>query len=214
MADVLAYDEWPTNGHLIADIARIGWLRVEDRIYDPTYGLGVFWQEWQPARLYASDCNIRKSPMGKAIDFTDLPFRDRMFDVVVFDPPYKLNGTPSPEVDERYGVDGKVRWQDRMKLILDGVRECQRVSDDRLLVKCQDQVVSGEIVWQTHLIWETLTRDTHNADKSPAWRLADRFDLAGSGREQPKDRAQKHARFRPSTMLVFKRTKKSKREYR
>lgn len=219
--NVLAFDEWQTNGDLIADIARIGWLKAEDRIYDPTYGLGVFWSVWQPntdagGRLFASDINADKSPLGKSVDFTRLPYRDRMFDAVVFDPPYKLNGTPDVEVDARYGVDGKVKWQDRMDLIIRGVRECQRVAADRLLVKVQDQVTSGEIVWQTNLVWEELTRKTVNDDegKSRAWRLADRFDLAGSGREQPAGRTQHHARFRPSTMLVFARVGKSTRAYR
>lgn len=195
---VRAYNDWPTNGHLIADVAKLGWLRDDDRVLDVTYGMGVFWKVWQPKTLIGCDIDPDKSPFGRSVDFTALPWNLPMFDAVVFDPPYKLNGTPDEAVDARYGVAETSTWQDRMELIRAGCVECARVSKDRLLVKCQDQVSSGRVRWQTDLVTDTVLG-------LGGWRKADRFDMTGTSRPQPGDRKQKHAHGRPSTLLVFQR---------
>lgn len=197
---VPAIGEWPTNGHLIADCARLGYLRTEWRTLDPTYGYGTFWKVWQPDELVACDLNPDKSPIGYPVDFTNLPWDDKSFDAVVFDPPYKLNGTPSDTggVDERFGVDGPsyFRWQDRMQLIRDGARECARVARTMLLVKCQDQVVSSKIRWQTKAV---------AAEVEPVgFGLKARFDFLG-GRPQPGGRRQINPQSRSSQLLVFER---------
>ena len=196
-----AIGEWLTNGHLIADCARLGYLRSEWDTLDPTYGYGTFWSVWKPAVLVGTDLNPAKSLDGAgSVDFTDLPYGDRSFDAVVFDPPYKLNGTPSDTdgIDERFGVDGVsyFRWQDRMALIRDGARECARVADKVLLVKCQDQVVSGKIRWQTKAV--------ANVVEPMGFGLRARFDFLG-GRPQPAGRRQKNPRSCSSQLLVFER---------
>lgn len=86
---VLAIAKWPTNGHLIADCARLGYLRHDDLVLDPTYGYGTFWKVWRPTNLIACDLDVTKSPIGDPVDFTALPFAHLGFDAVVFDPPYK-----------------------------------------------------------------------------------------------------------------------------
>lgn len=192
---IKAIDNWSTNGHLIADAAGLGYLY--GRVLDCTYGLGTFWTEWRPdpGCLIATDLNPVRSPMGAAVDFTHMPFGPRSFDCVVFDPPYRLCGTPG-EPDERYGVD-TMRWQDRMALIADGVIECARVlGEGYLLVKVADQVCSGKVRWQTDLVTERLA--------SRGLGKVDRFDFLG-GRPQPAGRIQKHARHNASQLLIFKR---------
>jgi hypothetical protein len=198
-AEVPATYAWPTNGHLIEEVARLGYLTRGMMTLDPTYGHGVFWRRWKPDVLIASDLKEAKSPWGASVDFRDLPWGDGLFDAVVFDPPYKLNGEPDEEVDERYGVDERTRWQDRMQLIHDGLDECVRVLRKKkprtLLLKCQDQVVSGRIRWQTRVFADQV--EAHGL------RLVDRFDLLGSCRPQPSGRRQVHAHCRPSSLLVF-----------
>lgn len=198
-APVLAINKWATNGHLIADCARLGYLRDTDLILDPTYGYGTFWKVWKPSSLVACDLDEAKSPIGHSVDFTALPFAHLGFDAVVFDPPYKLTGTPQDTggMDERFGVDQpSVRWQDRMALIRAGAAECARVCERTLLVKCQDQVVSSKIRWQTLAVIETLA--------PLGFGLRDRFDFL-SYRAQPAERAQKNAHRGSSQMLVFER---------
>lgn len=55
-------------------------------------------------------------------------------DCIVFDPPCKLNGTPTGEVDERYGVHVVSSWEDRMRIIDDGIVACCKVTRRHLLV--------------------------------------------------------------------------------
>ena len=196
---VLATSKWATNADLIADCATLGYLRPGWRTLDPTYGYGTFWQKWQPypGLLVACDLEKGKSPLGYGVDFRDLPWEDGAFDCVVFDPPYKLNGTPDEVVDERYGVETPRTWQERMELCRAGIKECARVYNGKgyFLVKCQDQVSSGKVRWQTI--------DFTAAAEECGLGLVDRFDFLG-GRPQPEGRRQVHARRNSSQLLVFK----------
>jgi len=194
---VLAATRWPTNGHLIADVARLGYL--DGSVLDVTYGLGTFWREWQPTNLVGTDLDPAKSPRGCSADVRFLPFVAGSFDAVVFDPPYKLNGTPTATLDGRYGVDVPATWQERHELIRSGITECLRVTRRYLLVKCMDQVCSGAKRWQTMEF--TRHAEDHGA------RLVDRFDLLVTPRPQPAGRRQVHAQGNYSTLLVFESRK-------
>lgn len=193
---VQAIGTWQNNAELIADASALGYL--DGRVLDATYGLGRFWTKWQPAELVGCDADPAKAP-DVAADFTRLPFRDRSFDSVVYDPPYRLNGTPDQAFDAGYGISDYRRWQDRMDLIVRGVTSCARVADRYLLVKCQDQVCSGQVRWQTDDVTETAV--------AAGFRKRDRFDLVTAQRPQPSGRSQKHARRNHSTLLIFQRTR-------
>lgn len=197
-----ALHSWRTNGHLIRDaVVPLGYLRQEWWTLDPTYGIGTFWKLWKPDLLVACDGNPKKSPYGEAVDFRDLPWDDGAFHACVYDPPYKLNGTPDPDVDGIYGTDVPTRWQDRIALMKEGMVECARVVDKGgiLLVKCQDMVSSGAVRWQTDIMARMA--------KKAGVKKIDRFDMTGTTREQPMEgRNQKHAHGRPSTLLVFRKS--------
>lgn len=197
--EILSVGDWKSNADLIADVARLGWITDDDLVLDATYGLGRFWTTYHPPLLVGLDLDPTKSQTGWGVDFRDLPYDDAVFDVVVFDPPYKLNGTPAlGEFDAGYGIAEPTDWRSRMALILDGARECARVAKKHLLVKCQDQVVSGQVRWQTDAVTEAVT--------GLGFRKADRFDFgAGRGRKQPPGRRQVHARHDASQLLVFTR---------
>lgn len=191
---VNAADTWPTNGHLIADVASLYPLET---VLDTTYGKGGFWTQCMPPQLITNDIDS-KSEATHHYDFRWLPWDYKEVQSVVFDPPYKLNGTPAlGEFDSRYGIDEPMRWQDRMSLIVEGAMDCARVARQLLLVKCQDQVVSGKIVWQT--------LEVIDAVEAQDFGLIDRFDMLGGGRPQPAGTRQVHAWNRPSTLLVFER---------
>lgn len=197
--DILSVGEWKSNADLIADVAALGWIADDMTVLDATYGLGRFWTTYRPPLLIGVDVNPAKCSGGPPCDFRDLPYDDRSVDVVVFDPPYKLNGTPSlDDFDTAYGIEVPTDWRDRMALIADGAEECARVARKHLLVKCQDQVVSGKVRWQTDVVTEAVTPQ--------GFRKADRFDYgAGRGRKQPDGRTQRHARHDASQLLVFTR---------
>ena len=197
---VYAISDAANNAQLIAQCAQLGYLRPTDRVLDATYGLGRFWAVWRPERLYG--CDLDPTRARNAItDFTRLPFPTGTFDAVVLDPPYKLNGVShgrgGASCDADYGVAGRpVRWQDRMQLCRDGVADCARVlaPGGTLLVKCQDQVVSGAVRWQTH--------DFAAHAAAHGCRLVDQLHLR-SYRPQPAGRRQVHARRNYSTLLIL-----------
>jgi hypothetical protein len=194
----MAAHAWPTNADLIVDVHRLGYIRDDDYVLDPTYGRGVWWRKWRPGSLIATD--LYTMPDEWAVDFRYMPWTGGMFDVVAFDPPYKLNGTPSGP-DEAYGVDVASSWQGRHALIRDGMSECRRVlrAGGYLLLKCQDQVCSGKVRWQTHEFVK-YGQDVLGLD------LVDELHLLAY-RPQPDGRRQVHARRNFSTLLVFKAPK-------
>lgn len=143
---VRACHAWKSNGDMIAEVARLGYL--DGHVLDASHGLGVFWSDWKPERLTAHDLEPAKAPDG-ALDVRELPARyDRgTFDAAVWDPPYKMRGaSASPSMDYRYGTQESATVAEIMALVLDGVTGCAAVLRRRgyLLVKCQDQVCVDE----------------------------------------------------------------------
>lgn len=189
-APILAVQAWPTNAHLIADCVRLGY--ISGRVLDPTYGRGNWWNVYRPAGLTAHDLKV------DGVDFRHLPHADGTFDTVAFDPPYKLNGTPTDKVDEPYGVNVVDTRDGRHQLIRDGITECARVlaPDGHLLVKCQDQVNGGKVRWQTHEF------TAHALELGLT--LVDSLMILAY-RPQPDGRRQVHARRNYSTLLIFRK---------
>lgn len=195
---VLAATAWNSNAEMIADCAWLGYLRKEWRTLDPTFGRGTFWKAWRPDDLVASDLNPDLSPSGESVDFTNLPHGNESFCAVVFDPPYKLNGTPTADVDERYGVHVVRSRDDRHKLMLNGLAQCARVlaPGGFLLVKCQDQVNGGKVRWQSDML--TVRAAALGLEKVDALQFL-------AYRAQPDGTSQEHARRNYSTLLVFRK---------
>lgn len=191
---VFAIGKFSTNADMVLAAANLGYISVDDLVLDATYGLGVWWKKFRPHRLVTNDMYVDGA--DTAADFRALPYASRTFDVVAYDPPFKLNGTPTESVDARYGVQTPTRWQERMDLILDGIPEVGRVTKKYVLVKCQNQVCSGSIRWQTHLIWERA--------KECGLELEEELMRMGS-RPQSEDRRQVHARNNYSTMMIFRK---------
>ena len=200
MTDVKAATPWRTNADLIVSCRTLGYLRDDWVTLDPTYGRGTFWNLWRPKNLRWHDLKL------DGVDFRQLPYPDHLFEAITFDPPYKLNGTPTAAVDERYGVDAYASREDRHDLIRAGMKECHRVlhPGGSLLVKCQDQVNGGRVRWQTI--------EFANYGVELGLELVDMLHMLG-GRPQPAGRRQEHARRNYSTMLVF-RAPKAKRGQR
>lgn len=205
---ILAADRWPTNGHLIADVARL-YLEPDPFVLDPTYGRGNWWTEYRPTRLVASDLDPTKSPTGVSIDFTAMPWTSGSFDAVAYDPPYVSVGgrttSTVPGMLNAYGIDVAPTSPARVQaLIDDGLRECSRVvrPGGLLLVKCMDYVSSGRLWPGTH---HTLT-----AAFELGLELVDRLEHIGDPGPQPRvnldgsPRRQVHARRNLSTLFVLR----------
>jgi hypothetical protein len=205
MSEVMAFGQRTNNAQLMVDCRDLGYFRDLDIVFDPTYGEGRFWKLWRPERLMCSDLYVQADMLPHGLvnpwDFTNFPLPDRTANVTVFDPPYKLNGTPEKggpaTSDKGYGVGGTaVRWQDRHELIRSGITECARVTERILMIKCMDQVCSGQVRWQT--------REFADLAESRGFSLIDMLHVQGY-RKQPEGRRQLHARRDYSTLLVLER---------
>lgn len=195
---VNAADTYSSNAELICAARDLGYLHYDWATLDPTYGLGTFWKLWQPLALVGTDLDPGKSPTGTSIDVTALPFGDQSFDAVVFDPPYKLSGTPAlGEFDDRYGIHKAATKAERMGLIVDGAVECARVSRSMLLVKVQDQVVGGRRVWQSRIVADTV--------EGCGFRMVDQLLFLNRPRPQPPGRPQRTSLMNYSNLLIFRR---------
>lgn len=191
---VYAATAWKSNAHMIADVAKLGYL--DGWVLDPTYGKGTWWKKYRPVGLVHHDLAV------DGVDFRALPYVARSFDAVAFDPPYVSVGGRSTsgikDMYDRYGLIGAPTSPAGVQaLIDDGLAECARVSDRYVLVKCQSYVSSGKLypgVFRTQLTAQHLDLE-----------LVDMFQLIGGSRPQPKNRKQVHSRNNYSTLLVFRR---------
>lgn len=176
---ICAVDFYRTNADLIVAARQLGHLRDDWVTLDPTYDKGVFWRKWRPKTLIAADIKPRSGNVEQ-VDFQKMPWEDQSFDAVVLDPPYGLRGTVTPGLNGGYGLEaGYLSIDARHQMIRDGITEATRVLKwgGRLLLKCQDQVCSGQIWWQTRIFSDHAeTLDL---------RLVERLDLLGGSRTQP-----------------------------
>lgn len=194
---VLAINRWPTNAEMIADLAKLGYLRDEWLTLDTTFGQGVFWKKWRPNRLVAMDLDANKAAM--AASYFALPFPDQTFDAVVNDAPYKASGTAwSFGSNHDYGIESGIDLSGRKALVLGGIPECHRVlrPGGFLLLKLQDQVYANKVRW--------FTDDATTLCTGLGMRKVDRLEFL-SYRAQPAGRRQNHARRNHSSLLVFQK---------
>lgn len=217
---VLAATAWATNGHLIADCHRLGYLRTSDHILDPTYGKGTWWKQWRPQNLTT---HLRAKDGS---DFRSLPYPDHSFDAIAYDPPYVCPGgrktsTIQP-MHERYGMneggcaDPDFRTPAELQAIMNaGLTEMARLVKPArtkneggiILAKSQNYIWSGQM-------WEGAELIREHA-RSLGLVVVDRLEMLVSPGPQPtvnpdgSPRRQVHARRNLSTLFVLRKAKSS-----
>lgn len=127
-----------SNPELIAAVAP---MHIRGRTVDVTYGEGQFWRRYRPDNLVVHDQKI------DGTDFRQLPYPDRSFDTIVFDPPYvptsgRKRTIALPHIRrfcDRYGITNRSVIV-LLDLITTGLTEQHRLlrPGGNILVKCND----------------------------------------------------------------------------
>lgn len=128
------------------------------KILDVTCGARTIWFDKQhPAAVY---CDAREEEFHAAwnnserkciihpdiqCDFTNLPFPDATFSLVVFDPPHLQSVSENAWLCKKYGKLDE-NWP---QMLHDGYRECMRVlkPDGVLIFKWAETQIPAEKVW-------------------------------------------------------------------
>jgi hypothetical protein len=202
---VRACHRWKNNSELIAEAARL-YIPDDALVIDVTYGKGNWWKQYRPPpdQFLYHDWKLDR------VDFTDLPYPDCSFDVVAYDPPYKLNGSATSSLDKggfhvRWGLTEVANKHNRYTVLKAGQKECARVTDigGLLLMKCQNQSQGGRVHWQTYDFKEY-------GEEECGLKLIDEFEMIGhwikqSTKANGKPRVQKRAHGRPSVLQVYQK---------
>jgi SAM-dependent methyltransferase len=136
---------------------------MEKKILDVTCGSRTIWFDKQhPNAIY---CDKRRESYKKIwkstnkdserkcivdpdvlCDFTDLPFDDETFSLVVFDPPHLLKLGENAWLVKKYGKLDET-WPE---MIRDGFQECMRVlkPDGTLIFKWSEYDIPAEKLWK------------------------------------------------------------------
>ena len=97
-------------------------------------------------RLWKNSKSVVKIKPDVVCDFTNLPFSDSSFNVVIFDPPHLLEAGEKSWLVKKYGKLND-NWP---KMISDGFKECMRVlkTDGVLIFKWSEYDIPASKVWK------------------------------------------------------------------
>ena len=212
MTDDIIYSAtaWVTNAQMIQDVHRLGYLKDEDRILDPTYGRGTWWRLWRPEILWGMTLDMddpwkaKEGHPDPRWDFRCMGSPDEEFDAVAFDPPYVCVGgretTTIQGMHDAYGMGNAPTTPEGVQHDINaGLVECKRVvkKGGIVLVKCQSYVTSGKLFPGTFLTWQFATEI--------GFQLVDHLCHISGARPQPAGRRQVHARRNQSDLLILRR---------
>lgn len=103
----------------------------------------AIWKGNAPGGVSVRRLNIHPD---RIVDFTDMPFPDEAFSLVVFDPPHLPHGGDTAWIVRKYGRLDK-GWR---KMLRDGFRECMRVlkTHGTLIFKWNEYDIPVGEVWR------------------------------------------------------------------
>lgn len=163
------------------------------KILDVTCGARTIWfDKGHPAAIYcdkrreeyhhlwknAGNCTLEINP-DVICDFTDLPFPDNSFPLVVWDPPHLTGAKETAWLVKKYGKLDET-WP---QMLHDGFRECMRVlkPDGVLIFKWSEYDIAAEKVWKA--IGQKPLFGHHSGRRSGTfWACYMKLDETGRGR--------------------------------
>lgn len=201
MTDILAFDpERTTNARAMVHACQLGW--IQEPVFDATYNTGKFWTEYRPDGLYTNDI---AHPADYQFDWTKpIPkTQHERYVTVVFDPDYKMQGTPSTlgdvaKMNESYGTNIAKTTTERLEHMLLGATNLSEMVEPNghMLIKCMDQIFNGRHGSQTGMFLDLF-------DELPGWRFVSWLHVSAA--TTMPQRSQVNPRNNYSTLMCFQR---------
>lgn len=127
-------------------------------VLDATWGRGRFW-DGSNRRVVGCDISPHGRPDAVA-DFTRLPFRDEVFDVAIFDPPYVTEAGQDGVIGRRFGSYPTLA--DLRFAVEAGAREAWRVSRVGVIVKVMDYIHCSRLVRMSRWVEDAIPVDLYD----------------------------------------------------
>ena len=201
---VWAATNWQFNGDLIADVAKLGYIRDDDCCIDLTYGKGTWWKRYRPTLLATNDIDDTTKAEYHD-DFRATKWFDDNFDVVAFDPPYISPGgretSTIADFNSRFGLLSTPRTVLGLReMNQDGLDEARRICKPGgiILVKCMNYINSGRYQPEVFVMWEAAT--------AFGLQMVDQFIMIRRSGPQSQ-KTQVHTRNNYSVLLIFQKPK-------
>ena len=202
---ILAATSWKSNADLIADVARLGYIKADDEICDLTYGRGTWWKKCTLGVLTTNDWDT-ETQTDRHWDFREVGWVDEVFDVVAFDPPYVCVGgrktTTIQAHHDRYGMGDTPTTPRALQDMIDGgIDEADRICKPGgiILIKCANYISSGKM--QPGVFW------TQQHTRLWSWTLEEQLVMVGKPGRQSQKR-QVHARNNWSCLLILRKPRR------
>ncbi len=201
---VWAATNWQFNGDLIADVAKLGYIRDDDCCIDLTYGKGTWWKRYRPTLLATNDIDDTTKAEYHD-DFRATKWFDDNFDVVAFDPPYISPGgretSTIADFNSQFGLHSTPRTVLGLReMNQDGLDEARRICKPGgiILVKCMNYINSGRYQPEVFVMWEAAT--------AFGLQMVDQFIMIRRPGPQSQ-KTQVHTRNNYSVLLIFQKPK-------
>lgn len=201
---VWAATNWQFNGDLIADVAKLGYIRDDDCCIDLTYGKGTWWKRYRPTLLATNDIDDTTKAEYHD-DFRATKWFDDNFDVVAFDPPYISPGgretSTIADFNSRFGLHSTPRTVLGLReMNQDGLDEARRICKPGgiILVKCMNYINGGRYQPEVFVMWEAATVF--------GLQMVDQFIMIRHPGPQSQ-KTQVHTRNNYSVLLIFQKPK-------
>jgi hypothetical protein len=117
-----------------------------------THGAGGFWNGGAHVEVVKHDLDPARAPHG-VMDFRNMLYGDRSFDVAVFDPPHLADAGKASIMGRRFGT---AKGPALEAMIRDGAREAWRISNLGILVKVLDHTHGQKLVLETDWVRSAL----------------------------------------------------------
>src|SRR5215510_15870193 len=119
-----------TSATIVAELLDVVFPDAKDAV-DMTHGRGGFWNGHSRLDVIKHDLDPERAPHG-AMDFRDMRYGDKSFDVALFDPPHVADAGKGSIMGQRFGTARGGKLED---LIRAGAAEAWRISHLGIVVK-------------------------------------------------------------------------------